>query len=341
MKHAGAAALKAARDPAPPVACLVSGPDHGLVRRLCDQLQASLLKSMPALSVQRMDEADLKADPSALAGSLGGPSLFGDVSLVRLRLAGETLSEIVLEALAGLAPGKGGPALIVQAGEMAKASRLRKGFEAHPWAWSLQTYDASREDLANAARDAAKAVGASIATDGLAALLEGVAQDVDTVASESTKLGLFVGPGGEIGPAAISAVGSGSREAVIDDSIHAAFSGDGSLAISRLQQALGSGAHPVQGVNALLRRVRLLMQLRLAFDGGERASELVRERHYGIFFKRQDEMAAQVTRWSQPLLASVLASAVELDARTKTGGAPAETDLADFLMRLARRARSA
>jgi DNA polymerase-3 subunit delta len=310
-----------------------------LVRQQADQVQASLLKKAPRLSVQRMDEADLKADPAALAGYLGGPSLFGETSLVRLRVTGEAAGGLILESLGTLPKGgSDGPGLVVVAGELAKASKLRKAFEAHPWAWSLQSYDASREELAAEARRVAKECGAGLHADALAAVLDAVAQDLDSVAAEVTKLATFAGKGNEIGLAAVAAVGSGGREAVVDDAVHAAFGGDPLLALNRLSQATAAGANPVQTVNALLRRIRLLMQLRLAFDGGERASELVKDRQYNIFFKRQNEIAAQIGIWTPALLDGVLAAAVELDSRTKTGGAPAETLVSDMILKIARRA---
>lgn len=339
MKFTGTAAGRAARDPSAPFACLVSGPDHGLVRQQADLVQASWLKRAPGLSVQRMDDADLKADPGALAGYLGGPSLFGDTSLVRLRIGSETAASLILEAL-GTVPkdGNQGPGLLVVAGDLARASKLRKAFEAHPWAWSLQSYDASREELAAEARRVAKELGNSLHADALAAVLEAVAQDLDSVAAEITKLATYVGKGNEIGLAAVAAVGSGGREAVVDDAVHAAFSGDPLVAINRLSQATAAGANPVQTVNALLRKVRLLMQLRLAFDSGERASELVKDRQYNIFFKRQSEVAAQIGIWTQAMLDALLAAVIELDGRTKTGGSPAETLVSDMILKIARRA---
>jgi DNA polymerase III subunit delta len=340
VKFTGAAAAKASREAAVPFACLVSGPDHGLVRQLCDRLQAAMLKQAPKLTVQRMDEADMKADPAALAGYLGGPSLFGDTSLVRLRVSGETVTALVLEALETLPKsGSDGPGLIVQAGDLAKASKLRKAFEAHGWAWSLQTYEASREELAAEARRVAGEFGSTISNDALGAVLEAVAQDLDSVGAEIGKLALYAGKGNAIGMSAISAVGSGGREAVVDDAVHAAFSGDAVLAQNRLIQATAGGANPVVTVNAMIRRVRLLSQLRLALDGGERASELVRDRQYGIFFKRQNEVAAQISAWSMPALDAALGALIELDGRVKTGGSPAETAVSDMVLRIANRAR--
>jgi DNA polymerase III subunit delta len=339
VKFTGAAAARAARDPAAPFACLVSGPDHGLVRQQCDQVQATLLRRAHSLSVQRLDEADLKADPAALARYLGGPSLFGETSLVRLRISGEACAGLILECLTTLPKsGNEGPALVVQAGDLAKSSKVRKAFEAHAWAWSLQSYEASREELAAEARRVAGGLGTTLQADALTMVLEAAAQDLDSVASEITKLAVYVGKGAEIGLTAVAAVGSGGREAVVDDAVHAAFSGDPQLALNRLGQAMAGGGNPVATVNALLRRARLLMQLRLAFDAGERASELVKDRQYGVFFKRQTEVAAQTAIWSPVLLDSLLGALVELDGRTKTGGAPGETLVSDLVLKIARRA---
>lgn len=339
MKFAGAAARRAAeRDPAPR-AVLVSGPDGGMVRRLADQAAGNLLKRFPELEPTRFTDDDLKADPGRLESAIASASLFGGAALARVRLGSDAQSGVLLGLLALIERDPAGMAgaLVIEGVDLPRASKLRKGFEDARTSWSLQLYDTERSDLTAAARETAIAHGTSLNGDALDLVLEAVAQDVDSVVAEIGKLALYAGKGGVIDAAAVEAAGSGGREAVADDAVHAAFSGRVGEASARLHQALGAGANPIQVMNTVQRRLKLLLQLRAGMEGGASVGELVKNPRFGIFWKRQDDIARQAGQWSRAALEDALSACVEADLGSKRGGAPAVALTERLLLRIARR----
>ena len=237
---------------------------------------------------------------------------------------------------------KGGPkpegVLILDVGDIGRSSKTRKIFEDSGHAWSLQLYEATRDELLGVARAEAKAAGASIEPDALSAVLEAVAQDTDSVAAEVQKLAVYAGPAGLIDLACVEAVGSGGREAGLDEAIDAAFSGHPILMVQRLEQAFGGGAHPVAILNGTGRRVRLLLQVRAGVEGGGNAADILKHPKMGVFWKRQAEVARQVGLWSRAALEDVLTATLEADGQVKRAGSPDTALVEQLLIRIAKRA---
>lgn len=338
MKFAGAAARRAAESDRVPRAVLISGPDRGMVRRLGDRIAGRLQAAESGLETTRYSEDDLKADAGRLEAAVSGGSLFGGAALARVRIAGEGQSGVLLSLLAAAQGGLAG-ALIIEAEDLGRSSKLRKAFEESPGGWSLQLYAATGEELAGVARATAGELGVRLEADAQAAILESVAQDTDSVAAEVEKLALYAGPGGVIDLEAVAVLGSGGREAAVEDAVHAAFSGRRDEALARLAQAFGSGAHPVQALNAFIRRVRLLMALRAEVEAGRAAADLVKDRRFNIFWMRQADVARQAGAWLRPELDDALARCVAADAACKRGGAPDQALVERLALRLATRAR--
>lgn len=340
MKWAGAAAQRAAQTQAPARFVLVTGPDSGMVRRLADDVAASLLRLAPDLTVQRFGEDDLRADPARIVQSVGAASLFGGASLGRLRVAGEREVAMAVKVMAEFDTRPPDGAFVVECGELARTSKGRKAFEDAAHAWSLQLYAASRSDLERAATQAAEQAGSRLAPGIVADILEAVAQDVDSVSAEVLKLAAWAGPGGVIDVDAVAAVGSGGREAGVDDAVNAAFSGKICEAVVHWDRAMAAGANAVVGLNAIGRRTRVLLGVRQAVESGAAASDAVRSRSLGVSWMRQADVAAQAGRWPRGVLEDVMSACVEADGQVKRAGMPAAAMVERLLLRIAKRGQS-
>ncbi|GIU66378.1 DNA polymerase III subunit delta [Candidatus Phycosocius spiralis] len=340
MKLTGLAATKAAIRDLSPHFVILSGPDGGLLRRLAQAIAARHQKHDPQLEFQRFSEEDVRANPSCIEEAIGSASLFGGAAIAYVRVSGEKDAS-TLAALLEVAD-KGGPlpqgVLILDVGDIGRSSKSRKLFEVSPHAWSLQLYETSRDELLGIAREEAKAAGVSIDADALSAVVEVVAQDSDSMASEVQKLALYAGAGGVIDLAAVKAVGSGGREAGLDEAIDAAFSGHRALCAKRLEQALGSGANPVAILNGVGRRIRLLLQIRAGVEAGDKADEIVKHPRMGIFWKRQGEMVRQAGLWGRTALEDALSATLLADSQVKRAGSPDVALVETLLIRIATRA---
>jgi DNA polymerase III subunit delta len=340
VKLAGAAATRAAHKDAPPRFVMLSGPDAGVLRRLGQTIAARHIKDNPNLELKRFSEDDLRSDPGGVEEAIASASLFGGAAIAHVRVSGEK-DAAPLAALLDRVD-KGGPApdgvLILDIGDVAKTSKSRKLFEDSRHAWSLQLYESTRDDLAAVARQEASAAGVSLDLDALGLVLDNVAQDTDSVAAEVAKLAQYAGKGGTIDIAAIHEVGSGGREAGLDEAIDAAFGGQSGLMATRLEQALSSGANPVAITNAVGRRIRVLLQVQAGIANGGTAAEILKNPRMGVFWKRQADVARQASLWGRAPLEEALRATLETDSQIKRAGSPDVALIERLLTRIAARA---
>lgn len=340
MKLTGVAAIKAAQKDLSPRFVMLSGPDAGQLRRLAEAIAARHQVQNPELEFKRFSEDDIKANPAGVEDAISSASLFGGAAIAHVRVSGEKDANMLTSLLDRA--DKGGPQpqglLLLDVGEIGRSSKSRKLFEDSPNAWSLQLYEPTRDDLLGVARAEAKAAGVSIDPDALSALLEAVAQDTDSVAAEVQKLAVYAGRDGVIDLAAVEAVGSGGREAGLDEAIDAAFSGQSALMAIRLDQAFAGGANAVLVLNGIGRRIRLLLQVRAGVEAGGQAAEILKNPRLGVFWKRQADVARQAGLWSRAALEDALSALLDTDGQVKRAGAPDTALVEQLLIRIARRA---
>ena len=340
MKLAGTAATRAAQKDTPPRFVVLSGPDAGILRRLGVTIAQRHIKANPNLELKRFSEDDLRADPGGVEEAISSASLFGGAAIAHVRVSGEKDAGPLAALLERV--DKGGPmpdgVLILDMGDIAKASKSRKLFEDSRHAWSLQLYESTRDDLITVARQEASLGGATLDPDALGLILDNVAQDTDSVAAEVKKLAQYAGVGGTIDLDAVKEVGSGGREAGLDEAIDAAFGGQKELMATRLEQALSSGANTVAITNAVGRRIRVLLQVQAGIANGGNAAEILKNPRMGIFWKKQADVARQTGLWSRAPLEEALRATLETDSMIKRAGAPDVALIERLLTRIATRA---
>jgi DNA polymerase III subunit delta len=343
VKLVGAAASRAAQKDLAPRFVMLSGPDSGALRRLGQGVAQRHIGVNPNLEIKRFSDDDLRSDPGCVEESIASASLFGGASIAYVRVSGEKDAGALAALLERV--DKGGPApegvLILDIGEAQKSSKSRKLFEESKHAWSLQLYEPSREDLVHVALQEAKSMGATIAPDALALILENSAQDSDSIAAEVAKLALYAGPQGTIDIGAIEEVGSGGREAGLVEAIDAAFGGQTALMAKRLEQAFSGGANAVVIINAIGRHIRMLLQVQAGLAGSGNAAEILKNPRLGVFWKRQSDVARQAGIWGRAPLEEALRTTLETDGLLKRKESPEVALVERLLTRIASRAARA
>ena len=120
------------------VVALVYGPDAGLVQERAEKLLKTVTPDLTdAFNAADLSETVLLADPARLADEVAAISMMGGRRTVRVRGAGNDLAEL-FEAF--LDDPKGDALLVIEAGDLAKTSALRKVFDGHKSAAAIQCY---------------------------------------------------------------------------------------------------------------------------------------------------------------------------------------------------------
>ena len=301
-------------------AVLFYGPDQGLVReRALDLVTRVAGDPADPFRVAELTAAQLKDDPARLADEAAALSLSGGRRVLRLREAADGHAEALDELLAGPLPAS---FLVLEAGELAPRSALRKVFEGSAAAAAIACYLDDEEALARLVQETMKAHGLTIearAEDYLVAHLGG---DRGVTRQELEKLALYVtGTAKDVTLEDVAAVVGDSSIASLDDCIFALGDGDRAGVDRGYARALADGHDEISILRAAARHIMRLHQVAAAGD----SREAMRGLRPPVFFKLESRFLAQCRTWSPQRLGEALArlNRAEIDLKTNAQPKPA------------------
>ncbi|MGB8840666.1 MAG: DNA polymerase III subunit delta [Aliidongia sp.] len=305
-------------------AVLLFGPDEGLVRERGETLTRAVLGSATddPFRLAVLTGETLKQDPARLADEADALSLMGGRRVVRVRDVGDTLAKS-LNYVLDRKPGGG--LIVIEAGDLAKSSALRKLAEAAPNAAAIGCYADNPRELAQLIRDSIARDHIAIADDAIDYLVGNLGDDRGVTRQEIDKLCLFAGPAGRIDLAGATASVGDSSALELDNVIYDALDGRAASVDTALGRLFLEGQTAVGILRAVQRHGMRLHLAAARVAAGETADAVARTQRPPIYFKYTDRFRAQIDAWppdrSQRLLKLLLQA--ELDC--KTTGYPEET----------------
>ena len=315
-------------------AVLFFGPDQGLVRERALALVARIAGDAgDPFRVAELTPAQLKEDPVRLADEAAALSLTGGRRVLRLRDAGDGLTEAlegVLEA--------GAPAafLVLEAGELAPRSTLRRLFEGRPDAAAIPCYLDDEAQLQQLVRDWQKTHGLSADKQTLEYLVARLGGDRGVTRQELEKLALYAGPGARrVTLADAAAVVGDSSALTLDDLAFAMADGDAEGLDRACGRALEEGSDEIQILRSAARH---LLRLHLVASA-EEPHVAIKALRPAIFWKLEKRFLAQLRLWSPRRLAEALDCLVRAEIRIKTSGQPKTAIVERSLLEAAKLAR--
>jgi DNA polymerase-3 subunit delta len=321
-------------------AALIYGPDAGLVRERADRLALALAGDLnDAFRVSDLAATALAADPARLNDEAAALSLTGGRRLVRVREAGDAVGPLFERFLKEPPPGDG--VVVVEAGELAARSSLRRAFENAANAVAIACYADDRRALEELAREVLGARGITIASDALAYVAEHLGGDRLLSRRELEKLALFVGDGGKAGIDEAEAVIGDSTQLSLDDVVFATADGDADGLERALARAFQEGEMPVSVLRALMRHFQRLHLAQARLESGMSEDEMLRSLRPPLFFKLQDRFRRQLRLWPAPRARHALELLLQAELNAKRTGLPPEAVCRDALLRIVRGAAPA
>ncbi len=328
------------RRPDPGVrAVLVYGADRGLVKERSDALLSVVTEdpSDPFRSVEITVDS-LKSDPTLLMDEASSLSFSGGRRVVRVRGGTDSVSdqfEKVVESEIG------GALIIVEAGELAARSSLRKIFEGASDAVALPCYLDNESKLDQLVHETLSDHELRASPEAIAFLVANLGGDRAVTRRELEKLALYKGEPGVVSlQDAEAAVGDSTRVS-IDSVVNAAFGGDPPALDRALEKALAEGVQPVAIIRSVSRHLTRLHMARGLMSTGRSADQAMQVLRPPVFFGVKDAFRDQLRRWDERRLNSAMGLVTEAEMDCKTTGLPAEAICGRTLIRLASAARSA
>jgi DNA polymerase-3 subunit delta len=310
---------------APPkdlAAALIFGPDQGLVHERAGTLMKTVVADLnDAFRVADLDDAALGSDPARLFDEAAALSMLGGRRVVRVRGAGNGLAKL-FESF--LAEHVGDALVVVEAGDLAKGTGLRRVFEEDDAAAAIACYPDNARDLSDVVRNALKAEGLAIAPDALEDAVSRLGADRGVTRRELEKLALYAHGSANVSVEDVRAAMGDEAETRIEEALDAAGAGD----VPRLDLALErlwiAGTSPAQIIRGALGHFQRVWLVKLAASRGEPVDSAMRKGWPQIHFSRTAAFKAQVSRWSEERLSDACDLLLETEALTRTTAMPAE-----------------
>ena len=318
---------------------LVYGPDTGLVQERAEKLLKTVTPDLTdPFNTVDLNEATLQADPARLADEAAAMSMMGGRRSVRVRGAGNDLAEL-FESF--LDDPKGDALIVIEAGDLAKTSALRKIFDGHKTAAAIQCYPDSIRDLGDVVREALRAQGMSIAPDALEDAVSRLGSDRGVTRREIEKLVLYMHGQKQVTLEDVRAVMGDEAEARSESACDAAGTGDLAKLDRELERLWASDTQPAQVIRSAMGHFQRLLQARESVQRGNSIDDVMKRLRPPIHFSRTTAFKNQASRWNGDKLGDALDMLLEAEALTRTTGVPAEAVTGRTLMNIAAMARSA
>jgi DNA polymerase III subunit delta len=323
--------------PRPEVATvLLYGPDAGLV---AERAKALALKVVDALDdpfrVSELDPDLLDREPGRLVEEAQALTLMGGRRLVRVRDADERVAKACKQLLA-LADQAG--FVVMEGGELAGSSRLRRMVEESPKAAALPCFRADERAMPAFVRETLGELGLRAEGEAVAYLATHLGGDRAVTRRELEKLALYLHdqPEPRVVRLKDAAAVVGDSDAVeVDDMVRAALLGDQPRLERALDRLLGEGANPSSLLRACVRTLNQALRLRAeaAAPGGKTVSAALAPMH----FRTKELLEAVLRDWSADRLLEALARLQGAEIRSRQAKAPAELICREALAGLAGR----
>lgn len=320
-------------------AILVYGPDRGLVRERSERLARTVVDD-PAdpFRVVELTAGDLKTDPARLADEAAAISLGGGRRLVRLRDAGDPAATLFA---AFFATADAANALVlVEAGDLAKRSALRKVFEEAANAAALPCYADDARSLAAVVAETLGAHGLRATPDAQAFLAANLGSDRSITRAELEKLALYMGePGTVTLQDAMACVGD-SAATSMDGVVFATAGGDLAALERTLARAFNEGIAAIAILRSANRHFLRLHWVRGQVAAGKTVEQAVAALRPPVIFLHADAVKAHARRWPAERIGRALSILLEAELDCKTTGMPDVAVCSRALLRIAQAARA-
>ena len=338
MKANRSSVARAVDQPDPKVRFyLFLGEDEGQSRALATRLQEALGASRFTLSMGAM-----KGAPAVLVDEAAALSLFGERRLIWIEPAGNDLTEAVETLLA--AESVESPVVAI-AGALARSSALLKLAEASPLAIAFTSYMPDGDEAARIVVDLGRRVGLKVSLPVAARIADTCANDRAIAMQELEKFALYVGASTsapkELAHEVVDAVGADASEGDFAQLADLALLGDMTGLAEAIVRLPKAAVEPIPAIRALQRRILVLAPARARVERGERLDAVMTSLGKSLFWKDKPVVGKILNRWTADGLATAAERAGALERSFMFGDAPEFESLAEELLAIARKARSA
>jgi len=321
------------KQPNPSVAAvLIYGPDLGLVRERADQLIQNIVEDVndPFLITSLTGPA-LRQDSAALVDNAAALSFSQGRRVLRIRDVTDSHTKIFA---AFLDDPKGDSLVIIEAGELAPRSSLRKAFEKADNAAALACYADDDRRHQHVIEETLRRHNISVPREAMDYLLGQLGADRRVTRNELEKLALYMDEGGTVSLEDARACVGDSASVSLDAIMYAAGSGNQAALDTALRRVLSEGTQPIQILRAMARHLQRLQLAASHIREGQAPVQAMKALRPPVIFLFVNQFRQQLSIWPVSRLGDAIDVILEAELSCKTTGTPAELICARALMRI-------
>jgi len=312
---------------------LLFGPDRGLVRERSQILIGQRVHdSNDPFSVTELSGPMLKSDQARLSDEAFAQSLIGGNRAVRIVDGGDNATK----AFQALLERPTFPNfIVVEAGELAPGSSLRKTFEAAKNVVAIGCYADEGTNLERVILGTLSNFGITATSEAVAFLAGHLGSDRLVTRAELEKLAIYAGDGAQVSlKDAIACVGENLTVSV-DSVVYAVASGDRPRADAALCRAYNDGISPIQVLRATQRHFQKLHRVAGLISTGTSADQALGTLRPPLIYKFKSQFLRQAQAWPLPQVERTLYILQEAEIQCKSTGMPAKSVCHRALLRIA------
>jgi DNA polymerase-3 subunit delta len=313
---------------------LIYGPDDGLMRERAKIIGKSVVPDLDdPFNVVTLNSDILNEDPARLSDEANALSMMGGARLIRIEGGADKITPTIKDYLDNPSDEN---LVVIQAGELGPRSSLRLLCEKAKNAAALPCYVEDERDISNLIREMLTSAGYRIDSDAQIWLSGNIAGDRARSRAEIEKLILYMASSDNktVRLEDVQACCGDTGTTSLDDLVYAVGGNQPEAAMAAYHRLLGEGVAEVVILRTLQNHFRRLHYTNAMIAQGKSAQEAVKSLQPPIFFKVEPAFRAQVSKWKGKKLDTVLSKLSELEAQTKTTGAPVETLCAQAILSL-------
>ncbi len=313
------------RQPSPEIAAvLLFGPDEGLIRERADTLCRTILGGVldDPFRLCYLTGDQIRQDHARLLDEVFAISMMGGRRIVRIRDVGDILTK-PLEAC--LVKPNDQCLILIEAGDLAKTSSLRKRAENGAEITAIACYSDGPREISTLIRETLAQHKLQIDDDALSYLTSSLGTDRGITRQELEKLCLYKDGDTRVRlDDALVTIGDTSALA-LDDVVYHAYDAHVGGVDSGLDRLFLEGIAPVQVIRAAQRHGQRLHLVSSLIDAGTAPDMAIKSLRPPIFFKYADRFRVQVQNWPSRRITRALALLTSAEFDCKSTGYPDET----------------
>ena len=311
---------------------LVYGPDDGLMRERSKTIASTVVEDLEdPFNVVSLTTDILNEDPARLTDEANAMSMMGGARLIRIENGADKLTPLVKSYLESPSEEN---LVIIEAGELGTRSSLRGLCEKAKNAAALPCYVEDERGMSSLISQTLSNAGYRIDGDALQFLAANIMGDRARARGEIEKLMTYMGEEKSVRLEDVQASCGEAGTASLDDLIYSVAGASSKNAMAAYNRLVGEGVPEIVILRTLQNHFRRLHYTNALMREGKSLDQAVKSLQPPIFFKFEQPFKAQVSKWNSKKLDMVMSKLADLEAQTKTTGAPVQTLCAQAVLSL-------